>query len=71
MQCLTGVDRLAGRLRNKLQQLELDKNTIIIFTSDHGLFMASMAWGKVAVLRENDARSDVYFQSTAATRFPQ
>ena len=30
------VDRNVGRILHYLQELELDKNTIIIFTSDHG-----------------------------------
>ncbi|WP_066631083.1 sulfatase-like hydrolase/transferase [Labilibacter marinus] len=45
MQCITGVDRMVGKLRETLKELELDKNTIIIFTSDHGLFMGEHGLG--------------------------
>ena len=45
LQCLTGVDRMVGELRQKLKELKLDKNTIIIFTSDHGLFMGEQGLG--------------------------
>ena len=45
LQCITGVDRLVGKLRKKLEELKLDKNTIIIFTSDHGLFMGEFGLG--------------------------
>lgn len=33
---VTSVDRGLGKIRAKLKQLNLDKNTIIILTSDHG-----------------------------------
>ncbi|WP_146395395.1 sulfatase-like hydrolase/transferase [Planctomycetes bacterium CA13] len=45
MQCLTGVDRLVGSLREKLRQLDLDQNTILIYASDHGLFMGEHGLG--------------------------
>jgi arylsulfatase A-like enzyme len=45
LQAMTGIDRCVGDLRNKLKELNLDKNTIIIFTSDHGLFMGEQGLG--------------------------
>jgi len=45
LQAMTGIDRLVGNLRIKLKDLKLDKNTIIIFTSDHGLFMGEQGLG--------------------------
>ena len=36
MAMTTGVDIAFGQLMEKLKQLKLDKNTIVIFTSDHG-----------------------------------
>lgn len=36
---ITGVDAVVGRIRAKLKALGHDKNTIIIFTSDHGFFL--------------------------------
>lgn len=38
---VTGVDREFGRVLNALKELGLDKNTIVVFTSDHGETMAS------------------------------
>ncbi|WP_075601850.1 sulfatase-like hydrolase/transferase [Saccharicrinis aurantiacus] len=52
MQCITGVDRLVGKLRKKLKELKIDKNTIIIFTSDHGLFMGEHGLGGKALCYE-------------------
>jgi len=36
---ITGVDAVVGRIREKLKELGQDKNTVIIFTSDHGFFL--------------------------------
>lgn len=38
---VTGVDREFGRLLDELKRLGLDKNTIVVFTSDHGETMCS------------------------------
>ncbi|MDG1805649.1 sulfatase-like hydrolase/transferase [Flavicella sp.] len=52
LQAMTGIDRLVGNLRLKLKKLKLDKNTIIIFTSDHGLFMGEQGLGGKALCYE-------------------
>lgn len=52
LQAMTGIDRLIGNLRTKLKDLKLDKNTIIIFTSDHGLFMGEQGLGGKAFCYE-------------------
>jgi len=36
MAMITGVDIAFGQLMEKLKQLKLDENTIVVFTSDHG-----------------------------------
>lgn len=38
---VTGVDREFGRILDELKHLGLDKNTIVVFTSDHGETMCS------------------------------
>ena len=38
---VTGVDREFGRILNELEHLGLDKNTIVVYTSDHGETMCS------------------------------
>jgi len=52
MQAMTGIDRLIGKMRKKLAAEGLDKNTIIIFTSDHGLFMGQHGLGGKALCYE-------------------
>lgn len=52
LQAMTGIDRLVGNLRKKLKDLKLDKNTIIVFTSDHGLFMGQYGLGGKALCYE-------------------
>jgi arylsulfatase A-like enzyme len=52
LEAMTGIDRLVGNLRKKLKDLKLDKNTIIIFTSDHGLFSGQQGLGGKALCYE-------------------
>ncbi|AUP80538.1 sulfatase-like hydrolase/transferase [Flavivirga eckloniae] len=52
LQAMTGIDHLVGNLRSKLKALKLDKNTVIIFTSDHGLFMGEQGLGGKALCYE-------------------
>jgi len=40
---ITGVDEQVGRVLQALKELGLDKNTIVVFTADHGEMMASHA----------------------------
>ncbi|PWJ58033.1 arylsulfatase A-like enzyme [Dyadobacter jejuensis] len=49
MEVMTGIDGLIGNLRQRLAELNLDKNTIIIFTSDHGLFSGQYGLGGKAL----------------------
>lgn len=52
LQAMTGIDRLVGNLRKNLLEQGLEKNTIIIFTSDHGLFMGQFGLGGKALCYE-------------------
>lgn len=36
---ITGADRVVGRIRKKLAELGIDGNTVIVYTSDHGMFI--------------------------------
>ena len=52
MQAVTGIDMLVGNLRATLKKLNLDKNTIIIFTSDHGILWGENGLGGKALCYE-------------------
>lgn len=52
LQAMTGIDRLVGRLCKTLKEQKLDENTIIVFTSDHGLFMGQFGLGGKALCYE-------------------
>lgn len=52
MQAMTGIDRLVGQLRETLKKQRLDKNTVIVFTSDHGLFGGQFGLGGKALCYE-------------------
>lgn len=51
-EAITGIDRMLGNLREQLKTQGLDKNTIIIFTSDHGLFHGEQGLGGKALCYE-------------------
>jgi arylsulfatase A-like enzyme len=51
-QTITGIDALVGKLRAKLRQLGLDQNTVLIFSSDHGLFTGEQGLGGKAFCYE-------------------
>lgn len=48
-QAVTGIDRFVGHLREKLSELGLDKNTVIIFSSDHGIMRGEFGLGGKAL----------------------
>ena len=43
---VTGVDRAFGQILDALKELGLDKNTIVVFASDHGETMSQPAYGR-------------------------
>ena len=53
-QAMTGIDRLVGNLRKTLEQQGIADNTIIIFTSDHGLFMGEQGLGGKSLCYEKN-----------------
>lgn len=51
-QAMTGIDRLVGNLRTALAEAGLTENTVLIFTSDHGLFHGEQGLGGKALCYE-------------------
>lgn len=63
---VTGVDRAFGEILQTLKELGLDKNTIVVFSSDHGETMCSQ--------RIEDPKNSPYAESMNVpflVRFPQ
>lgn len=52
---VTGVDREFGRILDELKRLGLEKNTIVVFTSDHGETMCSQS--------TEDPKNSIYTES--------
>jgi len=48
-QTVTGIDRLVGSLRTRLDELGLAENTVIVFTSDHGIMAGEFGLGGKAL----------------------
>lgn len=52
LQSISGIDRLVGNLRRRIKEQGLSENTVILFTSDHGLFMGEYGLGGKALCYE-------------------
>lgn len=52
--CMSGVDENVGRLIEELKRLNLFDNTIVVFTSDHGICMGA----------HNSAGKDIYYEES-------
>ncbi|MFY0598092.1 MAG: sulfatase-like hydrolase/transferase [Cyclobacteriaceae bacterium] len=52
LQAMTGIDQMVGKLRKKLKEDGIAKNTVIIFSSDHGLLMGQFGLGGKALCYE-------------------
>ena len=55
-QTITGIDRFIGHLRDKLDILGIADNTVIIFSTDHGLHHGEHGIGGKSFLYEEDIR---------------
>ena len=44
LRCIKGVDESVGRLMDTLKQLELDDNTVVIYSSDQGFYVGDHGW---------------------------
>ncbi len=55
-QAITGMDRFLGELRAKLEELRLADNTIIVFSTDHGIHHGEHGLGGKCFLYEEDIR---------------
>ncbi len=49
-QTITGLDHVIGNLLDELKKRGLDRNTVILFASDHGLLMGEYGMGGKALL---------------------
>lgn len=55
-QVISGLDHVIGGLLAQLEERELDRNTVIIFTSDHGLIMGEYGMGGKELLLDLSAK---------------
>jgi arylsulfatase A-like enzyme len=51
-QTMSGVDRLLGQLRQRLEELGIADNTIVMYTSDHGLMHGEWGYGGKCLVYE-------------------
>ncbi|PCH81286.1 MAG: hypothetical protein COB96_02775 [Planctomycetota bacterium] len=44
LRCIKGIDRNVGRVLDKLDELGLSEDTIVVYTSDQGFFLGEHGW---------------------------
>jgi arylsulfatase A-like enzyme len=53
---VSGVDVVIGKIRAEIERLGMDKNTIIIFMSDHGMFFGERGFSDCWLMHEESIR---------------
>jgi arylsulfatase A-like enzyme len=73
MQTVSGIDKLVGKLIARLEAQGVADNTVIVFTSDHGLMHGEHGLGGKTLLYEPSVSIPffVYDPRTAETRAPE
>ena len=66
--CIHTVDENIGRLLDYLQESGLDKNTIVIYTSDQGFFLGEHGWYDKRFMYEEALRMPLLIRSPFASR---
>jgi iduronate 2-sulfatase len=64
--CISFMDAQVGKVMNKLKELKLDKNTIIVFIGDNGFLLGNHGWGK-PTLYEGDVRIPLIVSAPGVT----
>ena len=44
LRCIAGVDAQVGRVLNRLKELGLEENTVVVYSSDQGFFLGENGW---------------------------
>jgi len=63
LSCIGTVDENIGRLMDYLEESGLDKNTIVIYTSDQGFFLGEHGWYDKRFMYEESHRMPLLIQS--------
>jgi uncharacterized sulfatase len=51
--CISFMDAQVGKVMDKLKELNLDKNTIVVFIGDNGFLLGDHGWGKPTLYEGN------------------
>lgn len=65
--CISFVDAQVGKVMDKLKELQLDKNTIVVFIGDNGFLLGNHGYGK-ASLYEGDVRVPLIVSAPGFTK---
>lgn len=62
LRCVMSLDRSVGKIMQTLQDLKLDKNTVVVFLSDHGYLWGEHGLGGKWLLYEESIRVPIIIQ---------
>jgi arylsulfatase A-like enzyme len=65
--CIAGVDKSVGKILDYLKENGLDKNTIIIYTSDQGFFLGEHGWFDKRWMFEQSYRTPLIIEYPGVT----
>lgn len=66
---ISGIDHTIGRIRGELEKLGLEKNTVIIYTSDNGFFAGSkQLMGKALLYEESTKTPMIVYDPTISKK---
>ncbi len=65
--CISFMDEQVGKVLNKLEELNLDKNTIVVFIGDNGFLLGNHGWGK-PTLYEDDVKVPLIVSAPGLTK---
>ncbi|WP_244825963.1 sulfatase family protein [Carboxylicivirga linearis] len=55
--CIAGVDKSVGKILNYLKEIGLDKNTIVVYSSDQGFYLGEHGWFDKRFMYEESLRT--------------
>ena len=66
LRCVAAIDDNLGRLLDRLDELELSDNTIVIYTSDQGFFLGEHGWYDKRFMYEESMRTPLIIRYPVA-----
>ncbi|MCP4850097.1 MAG: DUF4976 domain-containing protein, partial [Verrucomicrobiaceae bacterium] len=67
LRCVRGVDDSVGKIQDVLKELKLDKNTVVIYSSDQGFYIGDHGWYDKRWMYEESLKMPLIVKWTGVT----